>query len=201
MAMLTMQTPPAAARSSLRDRRPVLVALSMLILVGACAEEENAPITAAESTTAEEVVEATPTPTPTPAPSRAACEVIAQEKVNALAGVDGQGSPSRSGGADVCTWTSPTAKSVIVQIYPSTAHYERSRTAFEELQKNKSEELADLGDQAFYVGGKVSVMEAATISAQEGNATISVQVMEMNGSASALKAEAIALTREVLAGL
>lgn len=178
--------------------------LAVLACLGACAREESSPNS--PTSTSPRVVEAAPAaaapePAPAPAPSRDACKSVSLEKLKALTGVDGEGTPSKSGGADVCTWTSASAKSAILQIYPSTSFYDRSREAFEGLQKQKAEDLSGLGDRAFYVGGKVSVMETATVSAQKGNTVISVQVMEMQGAGAALKAEATALTKEVLTGL
>ena len=60
---------------------------------------------------------ATTSPSPTPAAARPdVCAMLTVDELNTAAGLkDATGQSSTSGGADVCTWTDGTGKTVVVQ--------------------------------------------------------------------------------------
>jgi hypothetical protein len=140
-------------------------------------------------------------PAPPAAGAREVCGMLSVEEVSAATGVAGECQAATSGGAQVGTWTDASGKSAIVQVHQTAARYEESRQAFESLYGGTAEELPDVGDQAFVIGGRTGPMPTATVGALQGATPISVQVMAMGGDPATLREQAIALTRTVLARL
>ena len=177
-------------------RRSVVLIATALFLSAGCSEQANDSESAVPAGTT-----ATATSTPSPAPvavaSRDACAVISAEELKTATGIDAEGKSSKSGGADVCTWMGADGKSAIVQLYSHQSDYEDSREAFEGLYDTKSEPLAGVGDNAFYISGTTGPFNTATISAMKGSQAVSVQIMGM-GDMAELKENATALSRLLL---
>lgn len=137
-----------------------------------------------------------------PAPTRiAACESLSADDVKGLLGSAVEGATSSSGGADVCTWTGPTGKTAIIQIYATARSFEQSREAFERMYAGQAEDISGIGDKAFYIHGKTASFPTATLSVVKGAQAASVQVMEPKGDPAKLKTEAVALTKVVVGKL
>lgn len=151
------------------------------------------------TTTSESAASSTAVAPATPA-ARNACAMVSAEELKTATGIDGEGSTSSSGGADVCTWFGSTGKAAIVQLYPYASSYDGSRKAFEDLYKVKAEELSSVGDKAFSIWAPTGSMPTTSLSAVKGSAAISVQIMG-NSDAAASKKEAVALANLVLGKL
>ena len=186
---------------SISFNRPALVAAVALLLVSGCAGEQASPAPADQAVTTTASTNEPPAAVPVaPAASRDVCAMISADELKTATGIEGNAAPSKSGGADVCTWTSARGKSAIVQVYPTSSAYENSRSAFEGLYNAKSEDLTGIGDKAFFIAGKTGPFDTATISATKGTGVVSVQVMGMGDSA-AFRNEATELTKVVLGKL
>lgn len=173
----------------------------VLAALVACKKDEKAAA-GPSSEASPEPSAATPPTTPTlAAPGTNVCQLISAETVKNATGISGEGTSSKSGDADVCTWMGADSSSAVVQIYRSSASYEASRRAFEGLYKTKAEELPGVGNKAFYLGGNTASIPTATISVDKGGRVASVQVMAVGGDADKLKANAVALTKAVVGAL
>lgn len=144
--------------------------IPILLLVAACQSET-------ETTTAK---------APAPAPeARDVCTLLTVDELNTAAGLkDAVGQSSKSGGADVCTWTDGTGKSVIVQVFPSTSSYDQARTS-------AAEEVTAVGDKAFFT-------PPGTLVVAKGTTTVSVQVTGGSGDPAIRKGEATAIAHVIL---
>ncbi|MCU0610436.1 MAG: DUF3558 family protein [Candidatus Eisenbacteria bacterium] len=129
------------------------------------------------------------------------CTLISPEEAQAATGIAAEGSSSTSGGAAVCSWIDATGKSAVVQIFPTASGYEVSRRAFESFYDATAEIVSGLGDEACYITGKTASVPTATFCVRKGSAAASVQVMTMGQDAAALKDQALALTRTLVAKL
>lgn len=139
---------------------------------------------------------AAPAPAPAAPPAAAAssrdvCAMISADELKTATRIEGAGTKSVSGGADVCTWYGGGG-AAIVQVYPSARSYEQSRSAFEDLYDKKAEDVSGVGDRAFYIDAETGSMPTGTLSAAKGNGAISVQIMG-GTDAAARKKDVIAL--------
>jgi hypothetical protein len=158
--------------------------LAILLLFTACQRESEMP--------------ATPAAAPAAAP-RDVCATLTVDELNKGAGLkDATGQSSKSGDADVCTWTDDTGKSVIVQVFSSASSYDQSRTAFESLYGGTAEDIAAIGEKAFFISGTTSGMPTGTLVVAKGSTPVSVQVMGGSGDATTRKGEATAIAHVVL---
>ena len=146
--------------------------VALLLVLAACAESAQ-----------EETETSADTPAPAAAPqaaapasSRNACEVLTAEELKEKAGIEGAGQPSVSGGADVCSWYSPSGN-LVLQLFPYASSYDNARTAFEDLFETKASPLSGVGDKAYYLTGKLSNMDTGTLVAAKGDKSISVQML------------------------
>ena len=176
-----------------------LIALAAILLSAACTKTETTTNTSTPTASSETAAPATPPPAPAPA-SRNVCEIVSADEVKTATGIEGTGAPSKSGGADVCSWFGG-AGAAIVQVYGSSSAYESSRSAFEGLYGGKTAELSGVGEKAFFIDGKTGQMPTATMSAASGSNVISVQVMSMGMDAAARKKAATELAKVVLTKL
>jgi hypothetical protein len=173
-----------------------------LILVVAlalgCAKKEEAQDAAATGDAATPA--AAPAPAaPAPAASRDVCALISADELKSATRIEGAGTKSTSGGADVCTWYGGGG-AAIVQVYPSAGSYEQSRSAFEDLYDKKAEDVSGVGERAFYIDAATGSMPTGTLSAVKGNGAISVQIMG-GTDAAARRKDVIALANVVLSKL
>jgi hypothetical protein len=157
---------------------------AMLFLIAACQSETT-----------------TTTNTPPPAAATAerdVCGMISMEELKTAAGLDeATGQSSKSGGADVCTWTGASGKAVVVQVFPSAANYDTARAAFESLYQATAEEVTGIGEKAYYIAGNTGAMPTGTLVVAKGSTPISVQVMGGTGDAATRKGEATAIAHVV----
>lgn len=178
-------------------------AASVLMLLAACSPDDKSANTDAGSAAPNAQAQRSEKPQPQPvadsaSQTRKPCDLMSPQEISAAAGLaDNTGEASVSGGAQVCTWTDANGKAAVVQVHASAARYEQSRAAFESFYGGQAETV-DIGDKAFFISGKTGPLPTATVSAQTGSATISVQVMEMNGDAAALRGAAEELARQML---
>ena len=152
--------------------------VALLLVLTGCAEsaDEESEASAATATTPAAAPQAA-----TPANSRNACEVLTPEELKEAAGIEGSGTPSVSGGADVCSWFSPSGN-LVLQLFPSASSYDNARSAFEDLFETKASPLPGVGDKAYYLTGKLSNMDTGTLVAAKGNKSISVQMLAGDAS-------------------
>lgn len=147
-----------------------LFLVAILILVGACRSETS--------------TEPPPASTADAGP-RDVCSMLTVDELNTAAGMrDAIGESSTSGGADVCTWTAG-GKSVVVQVFPSSASYDQARAA-------TAEDITGIGDKAFYMS------DTGTLVAMKGSTPISVQIVGAGGDAAMRKGEATAIAHLIL---
>jgi hypothetical protein len=133
-------------------------------------------------------------------PGRDVCKLVTNADVKTATAMDvADAKPTRSGNADVCTYTTAKGVSAIVQIYGVAGAYDESRRQFETLQKAKSEEVPGVGDKAFVVGGTIMGIASVSLSAQKGGTPISVQMI--GGDAAKSKPAVIALAKTTLSKL
>lgn len=139
-----------------------------------------------------------------PAPitaGRDVCKLVSPAEVKTAAGVDGEGKPTKSGNADVCTYTGKDGKSAIIQVYGVAGAYDESRRQFETLYKGKAEDVPGVGDKAFFIAGTTMGIGTATLSAQKGATPISVQLIGMGVDAAKGKPALVALAKTTLSKL
>lgn len=168
----------------------------LLVFAAACTGDKKAPDDAPEGAISRDADDLR-LKTPQPAAPPSACEAVSVDVLKETTGLDGSGKPAEIGGADACTWTDDSGKKVVLQLYPSASRYEQARTAFEELQGQSSQDLENVGDQAFFVGGKTNDAQAAAVTVRKGQNALSVQVMSPDGKPEGLKEEAITLAKKV----
>lgn len=175
-----------------------MIAFALPLMLVACAEAETETDTVSDSAAAA----AAPAPAAAPAApaSRDVCAMISAEELKATTTIEGSGTPSTSGGADVCTWYGSNGVNAIVQLFPSVSSYDDSREAFEDLYEKKAEDIGGLGDAAFFLAGKTGPMETATVSVRQGARAISTQILGTNSPADQRK-QAIDLAKLVLGKL
>ena len=163
--------------------------LVLLVLTAACQRESGTDTSA-------------PAPSTAPAPTeRDVCGMLTMDELKTAAGLtEATGQSSKSGGADVCTWTA-SGRSVIVQVFPYAAAYDSARTTFESQYGSTAEEVTAVGDKAFYIDGKTGQLATGTLGAQKGSTPISVQVMGGTGDASTRKGETTAIAHVILGKL
>lgn len=133
-----------------------------------------------------------------PAPSRDVCAMLSGDDVKSATGIEATGTPSTSGGADVCTWMAADGKAAVIQVYPTQERYDESRQAFESLYGTNAEDIAGIGERAFYVGGKTGVTETATVGAIKGSRPVTVQVLDVGGDPAALRRDATNLAHVLM---
>lgn len=151
-----------------------------------------------------EAASATTTAAPTTATAQAGdpCLLLSADAVGAIAGLTGaKGVASKSGGADVCTWSDASGTSAVVQIFPASRTYDEIRDVFQSFYESDVEAIADLGDQAFHVGGRTASMPTATVGARKGSTLVSTQLMALGGDDATLRGQALDLARAVLDAL
>ena len=162
----------------------------MSVLIAACGRE----------TTTETA--ATPPPTTTVAKERNVCEMMTIDEIKTAAGIDeAVGQSSKSGGADVCTWSGTGGKMLIVQVFPYASSYDDSRKAFEGLYGGTASEVTGVGEKAFFLPGKTGPIATGTLVAQKGSTPISVQVMGGSGDDKTRQGEATAIAHVILGKL
>ena len=132
---------------------------------------------------------------------RDVCGMLTMDELKTAACLDAAtGQSSKSGGADVCTWTA-SGRSVIVQVFPGATAYDSARTAFESQYSATAEDVTAVGDKGYYIDGKTGSFPTGTLVAQKGSTPVSVQVMGGTGDAATRKAEATAIAHVVLGKL
>ena len=184
-------------RSLRMHSRSILMLSVFIALAMGCAKEEAMTPAPSEPTAA-----ATSAPAAAPAASRDVCAMLSAEELQSVAGIEGStGSPSTSGGADVCSWVGSTGRSVIVQVFPSASSYESARDRVQGFYEATAEEVAGVGDKAFFIPGKTGFMDTATLVTQKGQTPVSVQVMGMDVDMATMKNEASAVAQAVLGKL
>lgn len=195
-------------RMTALELRPLLSATAFIALLTsglACKEEATAPTTperAPAMAPSGAPVPTTPLADAPPAQAkRDPCELISAADVKTATGIEAEGKPSRSGGASVCTWMGADGKSAIVQIFPTEAHYDKAKSAFEAQYKGTSDAVQGMGDKAFVITGNTGPLPTATYVAQKGSTPISVQVMALGGDTSTLKSQAETLAQTVIGKL
>lgn len=157
----------------------------ILILAAACQSET--------STTS------APPPRPAAPAQRDICGLVTMDELKTAAGLtEATGQSSKSGGADVCTWTGSNGKVVIVQVFPSASSYDDSRRSFESLYSATAEEVSGVGEKAFFIDGKTGSLATGTLVAQKGSTPVSVQVMGGTGDPATRKGEATAVAYVIL---
>jgi hypothetical protein len=169
------------------------------LLVIGCAGSDDADDANVEAT-AEAPAATPPAAVPAPAAARDVCAMISADELKTATRIDGAGKQSTSGGADVCTWFGSEGNAAVVQVYPSAASYEQSRSAFEGLYDTKAENVSGVGEKAFYIDAATGSMPTGTMSAAKGTSAVSVQIMG-GTDAAARKRDATALTNLVLSKL
>ena len=175
------------------------IAIAVIVLFAACTKTETTTTTETTAPSSETTTSAPPPVAAAPA-SRNVCEIVSAEELKTATGIEGAGAPSKSGGADVCSWFGGGGAAVL-QVYGSASAYESSRSAFEGLYGGKTAELSGVGDKAFFIDGKTGQMPTSTMSAAKGSNVISVQVMSMGMDAAARKKAATELAKVVLTKL
>ena len=152
--------------------------LALLCAVAACAKPEEEV-----ATTADTAVETSQPAAPqtASASSQKACEVLTPAELKETTGIEGTGTPSVSGGADVCSWYSPNGN-LVLQLFPYASSYEDAREAFEGLFETKAAAHTGVGDKAYYLSGKMSGMDTGTLVAAKGAKSISVQMIAGEGA-------------------
>lgn len=160
----------------------------LLVLTAACQQESS-------DTSA-------PAPSTATAPAeRDVCGMLTMDELKTAAGLtEASGQSSKSGGADVCTWTA-SGRSVIVQVHPNASAYDSARSAFESQYGAAAEEVTAVGDKAFYIDGKTGQFATGTLVAQKGPTPVSVQVMGGTGDAVTRKGETTAIAHVILGKL
>ena len=145
----------------------------------------------------------TPAPaTTSSAAPRDVCGMLTMDELKTAAGLqEATGQSSKSGGADVCTWMGGGGKAVILQVFSSASDYDAGRSSFEGLYNTKAEEVAGIGEKAYYLFGKTGPMNTGTLVVGKGGTPISVQVMGASGDAATMKGEATAIAHVVLGKL
>jgi hypothetical protein len=167
--------PVVAKRSRVRSEDSLrrFITLAVIALSVACTKTETTTRTETPTPSTETTASSAPAPAPA---TRNVCELLTAEELKTATGIEGTGSPSKSGDADVCSWFGGGG-AAILQVYGSASSYESSRSAFEGLYEGKTAELPGVGDKAFFIEGETSRMPTTTISAAKGSNAISVQIM------------------------
>ena len=162
----------------------------MSVLIAACGRE-----TATETA-------ATPPPATTVAKERNVCEMMTIDEIKTAAGIEeAVGQSSKSGGADVCTWSGSGGKMLVVQVFPYASSYDDSRKAFEGLYGGTAADVTGVGEKAFFLPGKTGPIATGTLVAQKGSTPISVQVMGGSGDDKTRQGEATAIAHVILGKL
>lgn len=180
-------------------QKTLVRSISMVVLVAgssltACGDQAE-PV---EDVPAEVATEPAPSPAPVVV-RRDACALLEADELAAVVGEVQAGTPSSSGGAAVCTWSSATGRTVVLQAFPGPDAYDRSRETFESFYESTATAVTGLGDAAFFIGGRTSSMPTATVVARApSGGVVSVQVMSMSGEPEALRAPAVELARAAL---
>lgn len=160
----------------------------LLVLTAACQQESSDTSAPAQATA-------------TAPAERDVCGMLTMDELKTAAGLtEATGQSSKSGGADVCTWTA-SGRSVIVQVYPYASAYDSARSAFESQYGATAEEVTAVGEKAFYIDGKTGQFATGTLVAQKGSTPVSVQVMGGTGDASTRKGETTAIAHVILGKL
>jgi len=133
---------------------------------------------------------------------RDVCALVTNADVKAATQLDvTEAKVSKSGNADVCTYSSAKGTTAIVQIYGVAGAYDESRRQFETLYKGKSEDVPGVGDKAFFIAGTTMGIGTVTLSAQKGSTPVSVQILGMGIDAAKGKPSVVALAKATLAKL
>ena len=142
--------------------------------------------------------EATQSPAPAAPAQSDVCSTLTMDELNTAAGLkEAVGQSSKSGGAEVCTWTAG-GKTVVVQVFPSASSYDQTRTALESQSKTTAEEVTAVGDKAFFVSGKTGPTPMGTLVAAKGPKVITVQLTGGSEDPATRKGEATAIAHVVL---
>ena len=126
------------------------------------------------------------------------CSLLTADELVASLGEAVQAEHSTSGGAQVCTWTAPSGRSVIVQFFSSTSDFDASKQTLERFYEGTALAVPGLGEQAFSIGGKTGPFATASVSATKSGRFVIVQVMDPAASLETLQPEALDLTKPVL---
>lgn len=166
------------------------ISLVVLLVFAAACQQERSTDTAAPARPAASA--------PT---ARDVCGMLTMDELKTAAGLtEATGQSSKSGGADVCTWTA-SGRSVIVQVFPYASSYDSARTTFEGQYGAAAEDVTAVGDKAFFIDGKTGQFPTGTLVAQKGSTPVSVQVMGGTGDAATRKGEATAIAHVILGKL
>lgn len=122
---------------------------------------------------------------------RDVCAMITAPELQAAAALQAQGQPSRSGSADVCTWLAGDV-AAIVQVHGSAVEFDTARTAFQELYGSTAQDVAGIGDRAFYIEGRTSNIPTGTLTAQRAATPVTVQILGGPDSTRRSRVEALA---------
>lgn len=133
---------------------------------------------------------------------RNVCDMLTVDDLKTAAGLDtATGQSSKSGGADVCTWTGTSGKTVIVQVFPFASSYDEARPTLESLYATTAEDVTGIGEKAYFVSGSTGALPTGTLVVAHGSNPISVQVMAGDGDAATRKGEATAVAYLILGTL
>lgn len=156
------------------------------LLLGACGKGSDAAATPDSARAAQAAAASA-----APVPPRNVCGLITAQELQAAASLQGQGQPSRSGSADVCTWMAGDA-AAIVQVHGSAVEFDTARTAFQELYGVQAQDVAGIGDRAFYIEGRTSSIPTGTLTLQRGPTPMTVQILGGPDSSRRQRVEALA---------
>lgn len=186
------------------DRMNAHLRLAAVVLVSAlslpaCKDDVTQASVAPPSK--DEVTASSPTPeapAATPVEVSDPCTLLTADEVHAAVGDSVQGKSSTSGGVLACTWLRPGHRSVVVQFHKSARRFDDSKQALQDFHKFEAEPLENLGEQAFYVGGKTGNSGTATVVALKSGRFVNVQILTPSESAEDVKDQVISLTRAVV---
>ncbi|HUP49092.1 MAG TPA: hypothetical protein VNA04_09925 [Thermoanaerobaculia bacterium] len=168
--------------------RTTVLLMALLLVAGCGSETGTAPPAGAPAASA-------------PA-DRNVCDMMTIDELKTAAGLDSaMGESSESGGADACTWTGEDGKVVIAQVFSSADSYEQARQAFQTQYGGTAEEVTEVGEKAFYIGGTTGTLQTGTLVAQKGSTPVSVQVMGGTSDPASRKGEATAVAHVILGKL
>lgn len=126
------------------------------------------------------------------------CTLLTTDQLVAALGESVQAEPSTSGGAQVCTWSAPSGRAVIVQLFSSDSTFDASRQSLERRYEGKAQPIPELGERAFSIFGRTGSLATASVAATRGGRFVVVQIMDPAGTAAHLTPETLELTRSVL---
>ncbi len=128
-----------------------------------------------------------------------ACLLLTQAEVEETTGL--LAPPKRGGTATnaSCSWGTFEKKILVLQVFPSSSHFDESRRSFETLYKSKAIDVVDLGKRAFYLEGVASIPAATLVVERPQGGAVLVQISGKDFSLPKAKDETAAIAKAVLA--